>query len=158
MKILCISILVIVCVIALYALILYIDMRNEAKECESLHAVWHDRRRKFFGLPLSFDRYSFSTDRIFLSSGLFSTKEDEVRLYRVLDLSISRTFFQKIFNVGDIVISSSDKSQTNFVFKSVKNPKEVKEKLSELVEENRDKKRVTSREYMVADDENDVME
>ena len=89
---------------------------------------------------------------------MFSTKEDEVRLYRVLDLSISRTFFQKIFNVGDIVISSSDKSQTNFVFKSVKNPKEVKEKLSELVEENRDKKRVTSREYMVADDENDVME
>ena len=155
MKILCISILVIV---ALYALILYIDMRNEAKECESLHAVWHDRRRKIFGLPLSFDRYSFSTDRIFLSSGLFSTKEDEVRLYRVLDLSISRTFFQKVFNVGDIVISSSDKSQTNFVFKSVKNPKEVKEKLSELVEENRDKKRVTSREYMVADDENDVME
>ena len=133
-------------------------MRNEAKECESLQAVWHDRRRKIFGLPLSFDRYSFSTDRIFLSSGLFSTKEDEVRLYRVLDLSISRTFFQKIFNVGDIVISSSDKSQTNFVFKSVKNPKEVKEKLSELVEENRDKKRVTSREYMVADDENDVME
>ena len=106
MKILFISILVIVCVIALYALILYIDMRNEAKECESLHAVWHDRRRKIFGLPLSFDRYSFSTDRIFLSSGLFSTKEDEVRLYRVLDLSISRTFFQKIFNVGDIVMPS----------------------------------------------------
>lgn len=77
-------------------------------------------------------------------------------------MSVSRTLFQKIFNVGDIVISSSDKSQGNFVFKSIKNPKEVKEKLSELVEENRDKKRVTSREYMVDNDssydENDVME
>lgn len=162
MKILGIVIVVIVCVIALYALVLYMDMRNEVKESESLHAVWHDRKRKIFGLPLSFDRYSFSTDRIFLSSGLFSTKEDEIRLYRVLDLSVSRTLFQKIFNVGDIVISSSDKSQGNFVFKSIKNPKEVKEKLSELVEENRDKKRVTSREYMVDNDssydENDVVE
>lgn len=160
MKIVEIVILILVVIVALYALVLYMDMRNEKKESESLHAVWHDRRRTIFGLPLSFDRYSFSEDRIFLSSGLFSTKEDEVRLYRVLDLSVSRTFLQKIFNVGDIVISSSDKSQGTFVFKSIKNPKEVKEKLSELVEENRDKKRVTSREYMVDSsyDDDDVVE
>lgn len=143
-----IPILVIIGLLLGYMFLLKLDMKKEIKEGKSLHILWQDRERPLLGLPCSFNRYSFSDDRIFVSRGLFNTKEDELRLYRVLDLSVERTFIQKMFQIGDVVINSSDKTLGNFVFKSIKNPKEVKEQLSSLVERNRDSKRVSSREYL----------
>lgn len=148
-----IFIAIIIGVIIGYVLLLKIDIRHEEEEGKTLNIVWLDRKRPIFGLPCSFERYSFSDERIFVSKGLFSTKEDELRLYRVLDLSVKRTFWQKLFNVGDIIISSSDKTLGNFSFSSIKKPKEVKEKLSVLVEKNREAKRVTSREFLSDNDE-----
>ena len=100
-------------------------------QTESLNILWNDRRRIIFGLPWTFTKYSFNDERFFIESGLFKTTEDEVRLYRVLDLKLSRSFFQKLFNLGTIQVNSSDKSLRNFEIKNIKNPKEVKEKLSE---------------------------
>mgnify|MGYP000064782610 FL=1 len=49
--------------------------------------VWKDRKRTLFGLPWSFTKYSLSDDRLFISTGFLSTKEDEVRLYRIMDIT-----------------------------------------------------------------------
>ena len=49
--------------------------------------IWKDRKRIFFGLPWTFTKYSISEDRLFISTGFFSVKEDEVRLYRIMDVS-----------------------------------------------------------------------
>jgi hypothetical protein len=38
---------------------------------------WTDRKR-YLGLPLSFTRYALSHDRLFLSVGFFSVKDDDV--------------------------------------------------------------------------------
>lgn len=115
--------------------------------------VWKDRKRNALGLPWTFTTYSLSEDRLFVKSGLLKTVENEVRLYRVLDLSLSRTLLQKIFRIGTIQVSSADKTLGDFELKNIKKPEEIKEKLSALVEENREKKRVTSREYMDGDEE-----
>ncbi|MCI8378007.1 MAG: PH domain-containing protein [Lachnospiraceae bacterium] len=119
----------------------------------SVELVWKDRKRNALGLPWTFTTYSLSEDRLFVKSGLLKTVENEVRLYRVLDLSLSRTLFQKIFGIGTIQVSSADKTLGDFELKNIKRPEEIKEKLSALVEENREKKRVTSREYMDGDEE-----
>ena len=110
--------------------------------------VWKDRKRNALGLPWTFTIYSLSEDRLFVKSGLLRTVENEVRLYRILDLSLSRTLFQKIFGIGTVQVSSADKTLGDFELKNIKRPEEIKELLSNLVEENREKKRVTSREYM----------
>lgn len=110
--------------------------------------VWSDRKRLWCRLPWTFTKYALSEDRLFITSGLFKTVENEVRLYRILDLSLSRTLIQKIFRLGTIRVSSSDKTMGNFELINIPDPAQVKEQLSELVEENRDKKRVTSREFM----------
>lgn len=117
--------------------------------------VWKDRKRTLFGLPWSFTRYSLSEERFFLSTGLLNTKEDEVRLYRILDLQLNISLHQRIWGLGTIVVSSSDKSLGNFEIKNVKKPREVKEMLSDLVEKQREAKRVVSREYMSDDDMDD---
>jgi len=118
--------------------------------------IWKERKRNALGLPWTFTKYSLSEDRLFIESGLLKTVENEVRLYRILDLSLTRTLSQKIFGIGTIKVSSADKTLGDFEIKNVKKPNEVKERLSGLVEENREKKRISGREYM--GDEDDDME
>ena len=60
--------------------------------------IWRDRKR-FLGMPLSFTRYALSEDRLFLSVGFFSIKDEEVLLYRVRDISSSRTLWQRLLGV-----------------------------------------------------------
>ena len=122
---------------------------------ENLNLIWKDRKRILFGLPWTFTKYSFNEERFFMETGLFKTVENEVRLYRIMDLKLSRSFFQKLFNLGTIAVASSDKSLHNFEIKNIKEPREVKEKLSELVEAQRNAKRVMSREIM-SDQDDDI--
>lgn len=112
------------------------------------NVIWSDRKRTLFGLPLSFTKYTLTEERLFIQTGLFTTVEDEVRLYRILDVKLTRTLGQKIFGVGSIHVCSADKSMVDFEITSVKNSADVKEKLSELVEKNRVEKRVMNREAM----------
>lgn len=110
--------------------------------------IWKDRKRPIFGLPLSFTSYSLSDERLFVKRGFLNLTEDEIRLYRIRDLKLTKSIWQRIFGVGSIQVFSSDKSLGTFVIESVKNPDEIKERLSNLVEAQRESKHVTNREYM----------
>ena len=103
--------------------------------------VWKDRKR-YLGLPLSFTRYKLSEDRLFLSVGFLSIQDDEVLLYRVRDITTSRTLWQRLFGVGTVTVISSDKTMPTLVLKNVKNPIAVKELLHSSVEEMKLKRRV----------------
>ena len=120
--------------------------------------LWQDRKR-YFGLPISFTKYSMSEDRLFVETGLLNLSQDEVRLYRILDLKLKRSLGQRIFGVGSIIVSSSDKSLGTFEIKNIKNSANVKEMLSVQVEQQREAKRVYTRENMVNDvDDDDLHE
>lgn len=113
-----------------------------------MNKIWSDRKRLWCGLPWTFTVYSLSNDRLFINSGLLSTREDEVRLYRILDISLRRTLLQRIFGLSTIELHTSDKTLGNFNIKNIKKGYDVKEMLSELVEKVRTEKHVTNREYM----------
>lgn len=113
--------------------------------------VWKDRKRTFLGLPWSFTRYALTEDRLIIDVGFFSRKEEEIRLYRITDISLKRTFGQRILGIGTIHCCSGDKSTPEFDIKNIKHPKAVKNTLSDMVEEQRDLKRIAGREYLDAD-------
>ena len=92
-------------------------------------------------------------DRIFVEYGFLNIKEMEVRLYRVLNISISRNFIQRIFGLGTIHIDSTDRDLKCFELKNIRHSIEIKELISESVEEERSRNRVSSREYMSSPDE-----
>lgn len=96
--------------------------------------LWRDKKR-YLGLPISFTTYSVSNDRLFRDTGIFNRKYEEVLLYRVRDISLSRSLGQMLFGVGTITIFSSDKSANKLEIVNVKSPKQVKELIHELVEE-----------------------
>lgn len=110
--------------------------------------VWKDRKRIFFGLPWTFTKYSLSEDRLFINTGFFSVKEDEVRLYRIMDISLERKLWQRMCGLGTIKCCSADKTLGDFEIKNIKNSRDVKEMLSNMVEEERSRKKVSSKEFM----------
>ncbi len=112
--------------------------------------LWSDRKRHL-GLPISFTKYSMSEDRLFVESGFLNLVQNEVRLYRILDLQLKRSLGQRIFGVGSIIVSSSDKSLGTFEIRNIKNSANVKEMLSVQVEQQREAKRVVGREFMGGD-------
>ena len=120
--------------------------------------LWKDRKR-YFGLPLSFTRYMLSEDRLFISEGFLTIKDDEVLLYRVRDIDTSRTLWQRIFGVGTVTVLSSDKTMPTLVLQNVKDPVMVKELIHKQVEEMKIQRRVRFGEIMTTDaDELDDMD
>ena len=117
----------------------------------AIEHLWKDRKR-YLGMPLSFTRYALSEDRLFLSVGFFSVKDDEVLLYRVKDISSTRSLWQRLFGVGTITVVSADKSTPTLVLKNIKNPMEVKELLHHQVEEMKIRRRVRFGEIMTDGD------
>ena len=119
--------------------------------------LWKDRKR-YLGMPLSFTRYALSEDRLFLSVGFFSIKDDELLLYRVRDIASKRSLWQRIFGVGTITITSSDKTTPTLVLKNIKKPMEVKETIHAQVEEMKIRRRVRVGEIMTGgmDDDSDL--
>lgn len=115
--------------------------------------VWRDRKRPIFGLPLSFTVYTLLEDKLLIDSGILSTKQEEIKLYRIMDLTLNRSIWQRIFGVGTIHCCSADKTTPDFDIKDIKNPFEVKEKLSKLVEEQRDSKRISGREFFSTEED-----
>lgn len=116
--------------------------------------LWSDRKRHL-GLPISFTKYSMSEDRLFVETGFLNLEQNEVRLFRVLDLQLKRSLDQRLFGVGSIIVSSSDKSLGTFEIRNVKNSANVKEMLSVQVEQQRRANRVVGREFMGSDMDDD---
>ena len=86
-------------------------------------------------MPITFTRYSLSDDRLFLETGLLNMKQEEVILYRVRDISLSISLWQRIFRVGTVLVQSSDKSLPKLELKNIRKPREVKELIHKQVEE-----------------------
>lgn len=116
--------------------------------------LWRDKKR-YLGMPISFTTYSVSDDRLFRETGFLNRKYEEILLYRVRDISLSRSFGQMIFGVGTITVISSDKSSGKLEIQNVKSSKEVKELIHQLVEESKARRRFRFGEFDTVSDDLD---
>ena len=112
-----------------------------------MDTIWADRKRHF-GLPISFTKYSLSEDRLFRETGLLNLNEEEVLLYRVRDVSLSRSLWQRIFGVGTITVHSSDKASPTLEVINVKDSKSVKELIFTNVEKAKEERRMRATELL----------
>ncbi len=110
--------------------------------------LWRERKRTLFGLPLSFTTYTLTETRLIIKKGIFNISEEEIRLYRILDITLKRSFEERIFGLGTIHLCTGDKSTPEIDIARIKNPREVRTLLSDRVEEERSERYVGIREYM----------
>ena len=121
---------------------------------DTMTFLWKDRRRRL-GLPLSFTRYRLSEDRLFQEKGFFNIHSEEVLLYRVRDLELRMSLWQRIFGVGTVCVHSSDKTEPHLELLSVKQPREVKELIFRQVEQAKESRRMRTMEMVGAQDDPD---
>ncbi|MCC6865913.1 MAG: PH domain-containing protein [Ignavibacteria bacterium] len=100
------------------------------------------------------NKYKVTTERIFYTTGIFSKRTEALELYRVRDVDMYEPFWQRIFKLGNIALTTSDKTTMNFLLKAVPHPAELMNKIRESVEKRRDVKRVRGVEFL--DDEDTV--
>lgn len=112
-----------------------------------VETLWQDRKR-FLGMPLSFTKYFLSEDRLFLQTGMLNMNMEEVLLYRVSDISVRVSLWQRLFGVGTILIHSSDKSAPHLELKNVKDPLVVKELIHKHVEQMKTQRGVRISEFL----------
>ena len=126
-----------------------------AKLVSKIVEIWHDRKR-ILGLPISFTRYALSEDRLFLKRGVINVKQYEIVLYRVRDLRVSVSLWQRLFGVGTVTVISTDKSIPELVIKNIRQPNEVKELIHEYVEKMKIARRMRVGEMSMDIDEDTI--
>lgn len=107
--------------------------------------IWKDRRHVMW-FPFSFTKYCIKNDRLYIDKGFFSTVSEELLLYRIVDITLTRSFGQKFFGTGTIQLAAKGDKDVIIELENIKRPKAVKEMLSSLVENVRYEKRVIGSE------------
>lgn len=108
--------------------------------------IWRDRRHVMW-FPFSFTVYELKKDRLYEKRGLLNTSYEELLLYRIVDLSLSRSLAQRIYGTGTIILKCKGDSSSEIRLENIRRPLEVKEMFSELIEEARMKQRVVGKEF-----------
>jgi len=128
--------------------------RKKLETKTAAELIWNDRKRHL-RMPLSFTRYSLSEDRLFLETGFLNLKEEEILLYRIRDITLTRSLGQRLLGEGTILIASSDTTTPQVKLVNILQPREVKELLGEKVEEAKNRRRIRPTEVI---DDRDIDE
>ncbi len=111
--------------------------------------VYKERKRwLFFGLPFTFTKYTLTPKSLQMNKGLLTSTQEDLLLFRVMDVSIKRTLFQKMAGLGTLLIRSSDKTNPTLEIRNIKHCAAFKTVLDERVENERLRMRFRSGELM----------
>ena len=130
-------------------------MKDIPKIGENNEIMRERKRWGFFGIPWTFTKYILTEKKLIIQTGLFRSTENEILLYRVADMSMTRTLFQKMFNIGTLTVYSHDKTNPTLIIKNIKNVRLFKDALSDAVEKDKIRMRLRQREVMDDYDDNE---
>lgn len=118
------------------------------KRDQEIEAIWTDKKRTLFGLPLSFTRYYLTDTRLITRSGFLNVTEDEIEIYRITDKKLELPFWQRLFGCGTIIIYSRDVDTPVKAIKSVRCPRKISNLIGERVSEQRDRFSIRGRDMV----------
>lgn len=96
-------------------------------------------------LPL-FEEYVLYPDRLMVRRGFLGSTEEELLLYRVVDITLQRSLLEHLTGSGTVVLHALDASDPVLRLRSISRPKAVRDLLDEAVMAARDAAGVTGRE------------
>lgn len=82
-------------------------------------------------------RYRLTTQRLFKETGIISRKVSEVELIRIDDVEVRQNILQRLFNVGLVVVVSTDATDPRLELRGIADPVGVKEKIRGCVRQRR---------------------
>ena len=108
---------------------------------------WHDRKHIGW-FPIGLTSYKIENGKIFVNKGLFNVTSNQTRLYRITDMQMRRTFWQRLlFHTGTLILISKVDADHEIKFENIKNPELLNSTLSDLIEADRKKNNVLGKEF-----------
>jgi len=86
-------------------------------------------------------KYVITTERIKITTGVFSTQTDYLELYRINDLTFEQPFLLRIFSLGNLKLITSDTSTPELTLQAIPASEELQNEIRKHIETQRDKKR-----------------
>ncbi|MBT1171697.1 PH domain-containing protein [Bifidobacterium sp. SO4] len=111
--------------------------------------LWAQRKRNWCRTPFTFTTYTLTNDEIAVKSGILRETYDVTKLFRVVDLTVTRTLLQRLFGLSTITLETRDQSSGGqLVLRNVIHGFEVRRVIQRAVDQSRNVNRVSAREYM----------
>lgn len=109
-----------------------------SEEVQQEPILWRDKKRwMLFGLPWTFTSYELTESKLRVIKGFFKKTEDDIRLYRVSDVTFLQTLGERMAKLGSLCVMSSDASLPEAHMVHIKNARKVKDLIMQKVEESR---------------------
>jgi uncharacterized membrane protein YdbT with pleckstrin-like domain len=99
------------------------------------------KRVKFFGLPLSFTKYTITEEKITITAGFLSITEDDAFMYKIQDVRLTRSLAERIFKLGTIICYTGDTTHPELILVHIRHSGEIKDYIMLNSEEARRKRR-----------------
>lgn len=105
-------------------------------------------RSRLLGMPIRSTSYEIRGNKLFLRRGYISNNEEQVLLHRVLDISLREDLIGKLCHQGTLILTTSDVNNDIVILRNIENPREVRDMLNDIVEREREKYEVNTREFI----------
>src|SRR4051794_4032576 len=92
------------------------------------------------------ERYSLTTERLKVDSGMLRKKSESLDLWRVKDVTVKKSMTQRTRKCGDVEITSADASTSKVTLAWIQNPDEVAEQIREAARDARKRHGVATQE------------
>ena len=108
------------------------------------NVLWQQRKRNWCRTPFTFTVYTLTDRELSVKTGILNESFNLIKLFRIVDISVERTFLQRIFGMSTIVLDTRDQSSGN----GVVNGFEVRKVLQEAVDASRRENGMSAREFL----------
>ena len=99
------------------------------------------KRTLFLGLPICFTKYSISAEKVNIKTGFLNIVEDDAYMFKIQDVRLKRSFFERIIGLGTVVCYTGDVTHTELKMVHIKNAEAIKDFIMQASEEARIKRR-----------------
>ncbi len=99
------------------------------------------KRWVFFGLPFTFTIYTVKEEVLTVDTGFLSREENDCYMYKVQDVTLKTSLWERIFGLGTIICYTGDTTNPQLVMAHIKNARAIKDFILEQSEIARRKRR-----------------
>lgn len=116
---------------------------REISVTSSENQIRYEERKRtlFLALPICFTKYQIGTQKLTRKAGLLSTTEDDIYLYKIQDVRLTRSFMERMFGTGTVICFGADVTDPELKLIHIKHAKEIKDYIMDAAENERIRKR-----------------
>lgn len=114
------------------------------------NVLWRQRKRNWCRTPFTFTVYMLTDQEMSIKTGILNEKFNLIKLFRIVDISVERTFLRRLFGLSTLVLDTRDQSSGNgvVVLKNVVHGFEVRRVMQEAVDSSRKENGMSAREFL----------